>query len=597
LLLWSGIVAAQCGTTEDTTSASVEDGGNRQQGGEGGVEASGSAGRDAASAGASDRSDGGDAVADSGQPAIGDDDRDGLSNEDERLLGTSPGRYDSDDDGWGDLYEVEDPASPADRDGDGVIDALESWWLDSDQDGVWDPIDPSDGWQIVGGGFSPRVIRNDGRDSARFDLQLTNAEGLDKVQIGLEPVGCCYPGEYELSVVGEVAPVDRVELFDDGTHGDILAGDRVYSRDGFVTNAPIVRPDRVRGIKRLNALYVTMDGIEQQYLLWVENEQGFMVANGAFGIGILDTTVQTAIHSVSESIQTTAHVINAVDPELAGLVRLAVNGPAPTSEKSLSAALLQGLGDFGEQANAQMDFLYVMAEHPSFGLYGGKSHHVSNQISGIGVDLASPMSEAPKLQATVALGFNSDLPLNHETAHRWAVDLDESFGFGEGHWGYAGTDGVLGGFDPDSLVDNGDGTYTVGSFDPAQSILGAPFSDIELYLMGLVPPEQVAPIPVLHDVQEVASNDNDLTVTYNATLETVTIDDIIAVQGNRNPTVEDSQKQFQAVFVVFSEQLLTDTELAYFDGPAMEFGLQASSGPFTFYKATGGRATMTTTLP
>ncbi len=75
----------------------------------------------------------------------GDLDGDGLKNGVEKnLLGTDPGRADTDGDGVPDGEEVGDINAPNDRDGDGIIDALESRLMTADADGdcIPDEYDP-----------------------------------------------------------------------------------------------------------------------------------------------------------------------------------------------------------------------------------------------------------------------------------------------------------------------------------------------------------------------------------------------------------------------------------------------------------------------
>jgi hypothetical protein len=65
-----------------------------------------------------------------------DDDRDGLTNTLESRFGTDPFNYDTDGDGLSDLHEIRDLSTPADEDGDTVIDALESLIAETGQDGA-----------------------------------------------------------------------------------------------------------------------------------------------------------------------------------------------------------------------------------------------------------------------------------------------------------------------------------------------------------------------------------------------------------------------------------------------------------------------------
>ncbi len=85
-----------------------------------------------------------------------DSDNDGLPDAVEVTLGTDPNNPDSDGDGRNDGEEVgADPASPADEDGDGIIDALDSATADADGDGVPDQQDPANADPCVPNAASP----------------------------------------------------------------------------------------------------------------------------------------------------------------------------------------------------------------------------------------------------------------------------------------------------------------------------------------------------------------------------------------------------------------------------------------------------------
>ena len=73
-----------------------------------------------------------------------DEDNDGLFGGQEATLGTDPNDPDTDGDGIQDGVEVgPDITNPLDEDGDGIIDALDSNTLDTDEDGVNDQQDPA----------------------------------------------------------------------------------------------------------------------------------------------------------------------------------------------------------------------------------------------------------------------------------------------------------------------------------------------------------------------------------------------------------------------------------------------------------------------
>ena len=99
-----------------------------------------------------------------------DSDGDGLSDDDEVDLETDPGDVDSDCDGLDDGTEVGvDVLDPIDSDSDGIIDALESRWVNSDGVGANDDVDPGLGeWQVSCGKFIPFAVKNDLSDSTRL---------------------------------------------------------------------------------------------------------------------------------------------------------------------------------------------------------------------------------------------------------------------------------------------------------------------------------------------------------------------------------------------------------------------------------------------
>lgn len=217
-------------------------------------------------------------------------------------------------------------------------------------------------------------------------------------------------------------------------------------------------------------------------------------------------------------------------------------------------------------------------------------------------------------------------PFSHEVGHFWAAYLDDSFGFGTGlnekwesHWGYSSVNGQLGGFDgttlrcespagavpPDCIpLPSGRTRYLVQAFGPnANGFKSLPFAPLELYLMGLLPRDQVPPsVQVLIEattVETAETADGD-DIVEAAGIRTVTMAEIVERHGEVTLTPE-SERNYRALFVVLSaepasEEVLRDVALwsAVFGNRGPKSG--PSYGWTSFEEDTGGRATMNTLL-
>ncbi len=139
-----------------------------------------------------------------------DNDGDGLTNDEEFVLGTDPNHPDTDRDSWDDFSEVFDPSFPSDIDGDGIIDALDSYLHDKDGDGL---VDEFDARQLDG--------PNDDRDGDGVVNQYDNDDDND---------GVCDPGT--------PAPVAGECFFLNGaTDSCPYAPEALAGREGLQLNA------------------------------------------------------------------------------------------------------------------------------------------------------------------------------------------------------------------------------------------------------------------------------------------------------------------------------------------------------------------------
>ncbi len=247
------------------------------------------------------------------------------------------------------------------------------------------------------------------------------------------------------------------------------------------------------------------------------------------------------------------------------------------------------------------DFLQILFVEPS---YPQNRYHfqVRNDVDGIGVtkfNSAPAFGSAGKLQGITVYPVDfffdaGETAFSHELGHQWVLFLKNSALLPGPHWPPSTmAHGVMGFNIPGSSV-GGDFPYDVTAVTATTArITDAPvtkeFSDFDLYLMGLLPASAVAPGIVVQG-----------TPCSGCVLpsSTLTINDVIAVNGPRSPDAVSAQKLFDIGVVVISrDRLLTDDEMAILEYFAAR-GEATTTLPFTagfargttkpFYVATRG---------
>ena len=258
--------------------------------------------------------------------------------------------------------------------------------------------------------------------------------------------------------------------------------------------------------------------------------------------------------------------------------------------------------------------LYIEEHHDRATTVRSYFSSTHNEVQGIGRGIYSDERFPATLQGVVVHGIVSfsvdfrsiiyDGPMNHELLHRWANFVTPSSGSGA-HWGFSSANGVLGGFDIDELVHHGDGRYTAGSFTTEGAAANdKQFSPMELYLAGLVPPEEVPDLWVAEDGEwlfddngsHVESTNGHWVFTANR-IRTYTIDDIVTMHGPRVPDYSASQREFRAatILLVDDHHPATRRILDQLSDDIAWFSQAAGDGidhTYNFYEATGGRATI-----
>lgn len=146
--------------------------------------------------------------------------------------------------------------------------------------------------------------------------------------------------------------------------------------------------------------------------------------------------------------------------------------------------------------------------------------------------------------------------LGHEFGHRWLVNVAAATGSGATalgdpiHWipelhapvrypwaADAAASTMGGGY----WQDNGDGTFS--RLDDNFFVPASGFSDLDLYLMGLLPAADVPDFFLVQNRQFIGT-DASGAARFSGTRIDVTVDDVINQHGQRVPDVSDSQKTF-----------------------------------------------------
>ncbi|MCG8456259.1 MAG: hypothetical protein MI919_08250, partial [Holophagales bacterium] len=135
--------------------------------------------------------------------------------------------------------------------------------------------------------------------------------------------------------------------------------------------------------------------------------------------------------------------------------------------------------------------------------------------------------------------------LNHELGHRWLVHpqvdsdggpSDDLLGRDGSHWSYL-LDSDASFLYGSKWSDNGDGTFTATE-------VRRRFSDLDLYLMGMIPPEDVAPFVLLENPEIDTTQLPLLGDTVEAVPRTLGVEDVIAAEGPRFPAADVAEHEF-----------------------------------------------------
>jgi hypothetical protein len=276
--------------------------------------------------------------------------------------------------------------------------------------------------------------------------------------------------------------------------------------------------------------------------------------------------------------------------------------------------------DIYRKFNDEFDFIFLVLneeESPVNIDYAGQLISVSRQDKGLGgstFDNGKDYGSAGRLKSVMALtqsDFVMSGPSLHELMHTWgnfaiSAGAFDPFGPGSGaisnykpHWGFTGgsTEGQLGGFKQSTLVENVGGKanrYRTASFGQfANGGNSVPYSEFELYLMGMLPVSSVTPFDVFRGLTAYDESSNEFEATTRVRYDPARI---VSELGERQPSSLASRKDFRLLIVVLCGAPLTTAEWNGYDKDSEAFGKPGSDGSYlyNFWEATGGKGTMET---
>jgi FG-GAP-like repeat len=322
-------------------------------------------------------------------------------------------------------------------------------------------------------------------------------------------------------------------------------------------------------------------------------------------IGVLDENVSDIageIQNRGDMLRISPHAVNIWSPN---------RTPGVPSEAEIRFITHQFYQVFPDQ----YDFLNLVFALPSSA--NNRFHFiVKNEVDGIGrsrLDNTGLYGSNGRLQGISVFPIDfffdmADIGPLHEIGHQWinysTLPILQS---GNPHWpvsslargimGFNIPGSIVGGNFPYNLVPLPNGDYRLEQTTPLRE-----FTDLDLYLMGLLPATEVGSHIVFANQSQPICNG----CILSGPVVTVTVGDVIAAQGPRRPDVSTSQKVFRvATIIVTKERPLNDDELALFDYFAVR-GESTLPLPFSsgfekgitkpFYLATGGRGFLITQL-
>jgi len=405
-----------------------------------------------------------------------------------------------------------------------------------------------------------------------------NTNTFDSVMIVNAPLGAVF---HNGMLAGSVV------LVDDGTQGDLIAGDSIYTKGGFTFQPGNLHPIYDQIMWRYTDIrYYTGAGFS------VEPSIDLVT-----GIAAYDTTkvFPSAITPVNDTIQYSQYTINIKRPATWG------EDPFPHWSWYADSDLFHDFFCY--------DLSYFLVQGTTnnmpIGTGSGASFGPSSNFTeGIGkslVDLGLPFVGRMTCNWTRPMYVYT----GHEFLHKWCAiqdlygDTGNNEGItGYGHWAFLHmqNSGFVGptSYEYDSIQHVNMDTFHVYRNYSNPGGFSYKWSNLELYMAGIYPIDSV-PFPLEYLKNwEVVGSYLGTPITVTGTLETISEADWLNVVGPRVPA--QGPTNYPTVQVIFSDELLDEGQMSYFDkGFSLSMDTMISNGA-SFYEVTDGLLSISSSL-
>ncbi|MEJ5225128.1 MAG: choice-of-anchor X domain-containing protein, partial [Anaerolineales bacterium] len=411
-------------------------------------------------------------------------------------------------------------------------------------------------------------------------------------------------------------------LYDDGTNGDAVAGDNVFTRSGLRPYCPNENEQTKNGIGFGSWGYGTWD-----YYPFFELKDGTL--QGSYypiRIALVDPQYRGVfqVKDFGNGLSATAYAFFIEDPKnevFSGYPISDIYCARPNAEAYRK--LYSVLPDAFDMAMVTPG-MQMLKDTGGFLENIPYALTVANDVRNIGMkieDNSAQFGSAGRLRMVIYNSFGGLDVVDHEIGHMWGVQIGSKLGLTQAdrtdfldayHWNVNSDTGgqmqlfYIGDSGFGHFVPNSDGS-TWRFVDNISVNADQPYSPLELYVMGLIGPEEVPPIRIFTSPPDMTDSQRVTVAAY----KTITIQDIIEAEGGeRIPSVADSPKNFTLAYIVAQD--IPYDEAAYAYHSLMAYHLTSKLPPETrasngqpsqlrffmpFYWATGGRATLETRLP